>query len=355
MRSPRLQDSLHGLLTWFLDVRSHGLDLEGEHRPAAIAAHLACSYEAWEEDMASGREPVTKTGSPVSLEHYLRDDSEYRARVGELCRFIQWRLSPYLTHAYLHGSLSTEDYARGWSDVDTFIVIKQSVVASSVLLVELRSACFEAWPLFLSICPLQHHGFIVATEQDLSSYPSSYLPPAVIDTALSLLPGQQLLRFVPREGPPGAIRGLVERRDALRVAVESGVLRHHPKNGVYLHAAYGNAENGMVQLFSLLGYLMTVPTYVLDARGQACYKRESFVLARGFFSEEAWSVVERATAIRARWPELEGVTYAGNAIPAWIRDMLGPDYFEDALRLLEEAVIAVTSSEGSAGERGEKG
>jgi len=345
MLSPRLQDSLHGLLTWFLDVRSHGLDREGEHRPAVIAAHLACCYGAWEGDVASGADPVTKTGSPVSPDQYVRDDSEYRARVMALCGFIQRRLHPYLTHAYLHGSLSTQDYARGWSDVDTFIVIKQSVAVSSTLLVELRRACFEAWPLFLSICPLQHHGFIVATERDVSSYPSSYLPPTVIDSALSLLPGQQPLRFIPRGGPSGTLRGLVQRRGALRAAVESGVLRHHPKDGVYLEAAYGNAENGMLQLFSLLGYLMTVPAYVLDARGQACYKRESFVHARELFSDGAWSVIERATAIRARWPELEGLTYTGNTIPVWVREMLGPDYFNDALRVLEEAVAGVTSSE----------
>jgi hypothetical protein len=198
-------------------------------------------------------------------------------------------------------------------------------------------------PLFLRVCPLQHHGFIIATEQDLASYPSAYLPAAVFDAALSLLPNQPSLQLFPRAGPSATFRGLAERRDALRAAVESGVLRHHPKDGVYLQAGYRNAGDGMLQLFSLLGYLMTVPAYVLDARGQACHKRESFVQARKYFSNAAWSVIERASAVRAAWPERQGVTYTGNAIPQWIRDMLGPDYFEGALRVLEEAVIGADS------------
>lgn len=344
MLAPKLQDSLHGLLTWFLDPRSCGLDQEGEHRPAAIAAHLACSYEAWGGRVLPGVDPVVKLGQPMEAERYLREDSHYRGRIMVLCRFIQQRLQPYLTHAYLHGSLATQDYARGWSDVDTFLVVRESVVTDSAALIELRRACFAARPLFVAICPLQHHGFIVATEQDLASYPSNYLPAVVLDAALSLLPGQPPLRLFPRAGSSGAVRGLLERRDALRSAVNSGVLRHHPKDGVYLQADYRNAEDGMLQLFSLLGYLMTVPAYVLDARGQACGKRESFTLARGIFSTAAWSVIERASAVRAAWPEREGVKYAGNAIPQWVRDLLGTDYFKDALLVLEEAAVAAVPS-----------
>ena len=238
MLPPQLQDSLHDLLTWFLDVRSRVLDQEGEHRPAAVAAHLACSYGTWRVGVPSSAEPVMKAGQPFDPDRYVQEDSDYRAQVMVLCQFIQQRLRPYLTHAYLHGSLATRDYARGWSDVDTFLVIRESVVTSGAALIELRRACLAAWPLFLNVCPLQHHGFIIATEQDLASYPSAYLPTAVFDTALSLLPGQPPLRFFLRAGHSGAFRGLLERREALRAAVESGVLRHHPKGVSNLRTAF---------------------------------------------------------------------------------------------------------------------
>jgi hypothetical protein len=341
MFQPQLQDSLHDLLSWFLDPRSRVLDQEGEHRPAALAGHLACSVRALEAAPPAGT-AVVKVGRPFDATAYVREDPAYRRMVVALCRFIQERLRLFVTQAYLHGSLATLDYAAGWSDVDTFLVIRRSVVTDAAALLELRRLCLEAWPLFRRICPLQHHGFIIASEPDLGSYPSQYLPPPVFDAALALLPDQPPLRLFVRPGDSGALHSLVERRQALQRAVREGVLKHHPNEGVYLQAGYRNADNGMIQLFSLLGYLMTVPAYVLDARGRACYKKSSFARARDCFSDAAWAVIERASAVRAAWPEREGVSYAGNAVPEWVRRLLGPDYFEDALRVLEEAVAAAS-------------
>ena len=38
------QDSLHSLLSWYLDVRSKTIDAEGEHRSYALANHIASGY-----------------------------------------------------------------------------------------------------------------------------------------------------------------------------------------------------------------------------------------------------------------------------------------------------------------------
>ena len=337
--SAAFQDSAHGLLSWLLDSRSETLDREGAHRPLALAQHLACCYRERGVPPPRGT-PLEVTTPPWVAETYLREDRAYRARVAALCGFIQEELGGFLRHAYLHGSLATRDYAPGWSDVDTFLVLRQETVTDDVRLLECRRRCLKAWPFFLAICPLQHHGFIVATEADLSSYSSHYLPPPVLDEALNLLPAQGTIRFHLRSEDAGAMASLRERCSALREAASEGVLRHHPRNGVYLMAGYRNAQDGMQQLFSLLGYAMTVPAYVMDACGRPCYKRESFAAVRPLFSVEAWSLIERASAIRAQWPGREGVAYHGNAIPAWVQAILGPDYFDDALRLLDEAVAA---------------
>jgi predicted nucleotidyltransferase len=342
MLTPALQDSLHAMLTWFLEPRSATLDLEGEHRPAAIAAHLATAYEALPVRPADG-ELVVKTPPHWSAADYrARDD--FGGRVIAICEYIATELAPFLTTAYLHGSLATRDYAIGWSDVDTLLVIRRDVVRDRRALVELRRRCLAAWPLLLRVCPLQHHGFIIATEDDLESYPSHYLPPAVLDAAAALLP-QPTTSFRLRPSASGAVQGLCERRDALRHAVAEGVLKHHPRNGVYLLSRYRNADDAMLQLFSLLGYLMTVPAYVLDACGKPSPKRESFARARQYFSDDAWMTITRASAVRSQWPDREGVTYSGNAIPAWLRQTLGECYFEDALRLLDEAVNAIGAAQ----------
>ena len=332
------QNSLHGLLTWFLDPRSLTLDGEGAHRPAALASHIAASYRELGKPASPAGEPVSQTGRLYDRSHYLAEDREYRLPVAELLDFVQGRMAPHLTHFFLHGSLATADYAKGWSDVDTLMVIRDETVTDGGRLLELRKLCMDSWELFLRICPLQHHGFIVATGSELSRYPSHYMPPPVLEEALALLPKQGAVRFHVCPGEGGALRSIQERRDSLRDALKDGVLRHHPKNGVYLEAGYRNAGDAMGQLFALLGYVMTVPAFLLDALGSPCYKRDSFARAKPLFSAEAWGIVERSSAVREEWGRRESTHYRGNAVPQWLQELLGPGYIEASHRFLEEAV-----------------
>lgn len=340
MQRANFQDSLHGMLSWFLDFRSMILDREGEHRPEAMARHIACCYRELGISEAAGT-PHQKLVQPLVEASYLSADHDYRRLVLDICEFVNKRMGNFITHFYLHGSLATLDYEKGWSDVDTFMVIKQDVVRDGSRLLVFRRLCLEAWNLFLKVTPLQHHGFIIATEGDLLAYPSHYLPLPVFDQALGVLHGQQPACLFLRSDDNGAERNLLERRRALQEAVTHGVFKYHPRNGVYLMSHYQNAEDAMVQLHSLLGYVVNVPAYFLDAVHQPCYKKESFVRARQYFSDKAWSIIERATAVRSTWFLKEGMSYTGNAIPNWVQEMLGPNYIEDSLYLVDEAVALI--------------
>lgn len=332
------QNSLHGLLTWFLDPRSLTLDKEGAHRPAALASHIASGYRELGKPVSPAGEPVAKTGRPYDRSRYIAEDGEYRLKIAELLDFAQARMAPHLTHFFLHGSLATVDYAKGWSDVDTLLVLRDETVTDGKKLLELRNLCVESWALFLRICPLQHHGFILTTQSELLRYPSHYMPPPVLEESLAVLPNQGAVTFHVSAGEGGALRSLKERRDSLKEALEDGVLRHHPKEGIYLEARYKNAQNGMGQLFALLGYVMTVPAFLLDALGSPCYKRDSFARAKPLFSPGAWEIVEKSSTVREEWGKRESTRFTGNSTPAWLRQMLGSDYMEASCKFLEEAV-----------------
>jgi hypothetical protein len=342
-QSSRFQDSLHATLTWFLDQRSTVLDTEGDHRPRALASHLACCYRQLGR-LRPEDGSVVKSSTRFDARAYLLDDHSFRRRVVDLCDAVRRLEGEFITQFYLHGSLATLDYEKGWSDVDTFMVIKQEVVTDEARLHALRQRCLEAWPLFLAIAPLQHHGFIVATEEDLVSYPSHYLPLPVFDHALSVLDSPPAV-FRLRPVTSGSMRSLTDRRDALTEAVSTGILKHHPRNGVYLQGAFRNADDAMGQLHALLDYVMLVPAVFLDAIGESCYKRESFARARSYFSDAAWDIIDRATEIRRTWPVAEGLSFKGNAVPAWLQDILGPDYLQSAWQLLDEAVGQVMATE----------
>lgn len=336
-RLDRFQDSTHALLNWFLDIRSETLDIEGEHRALELASHISlCDGLLLAQD--EGIKEVTIPSEGFDKTTYTSQDADYRYSVVNFQKYVNDQLGEYISHCFLLGSLATLDYKRGWSDVDAFMVLKEETMLDSHRLNELRNLCLKAWPAFLEITPLQHHGFIVSCPKELKSYPSYYMPPEAFKGSIAMLEGQAPLSFKIRERGRGSLRSLRGRERCLLEACKTGIFKHHPKNGVYLHGEFKHAHNNMYQLYCLLGYIMTVPAYFMDAINQPCYKGDSFQLARGHFSDESWSIIDRATQVRSVWEAEEGTGYIGNAIPVWLQDILGKDFMRDSLRLIQEAI-----------------
>ena len=327
------QDALLQNLYWFLHPQSLCLDATGAHVVAQVAEMLAASYRQLSFP-PQPLETVVKYVPPLAEADYLAADAQYRQPVMDLARFAQSRLVPYLSHLFLHGSLATLDYCRGWSDADTFLIVSRDTATDPRRLVELRSLLHESYSYLTAIDPLQHHGFIVATEIDLACYPTAHLPPVVLDTATSLLPGREEIVFQCRDCVD-EIRGAIQSRVVLfRDAVTTGEFRHHARNKVYLQARWRNAHDAMYQLKYFLAVIMMQPVYYLEAESQACSKRDSFDLCRPLFPEY-WDIIERASAVRRLWPERESHPFQSNTVPAWVRTVIGEDYFERGFALAQ--------------------
>ena len=252
----------------------------------------------------------------------------------------------YISHSFLIGSLSTLDYKKGWSDVDIFIVLKDSAVEDYMKLVELRNVCYKAWDIFKEISPLQHHGFIVVTAKDLLHYPEYYMPPAVFDYSKKILDKQSCISFNVCRRDSGALGNLKARLDVILMAEKTGVYKHHPKKGKYLKARFANSDDSMYQLYCFLGYIMLIPSLYMSSIGKSCYKRDSFILAKHAFSSESWSLIQRASIIRNNWELEEGVKYTGNSIPLWVQGILGDSYIIEAKHLMKEVILNINRYNG---------
>ena len=70
------------------------------------------------------------------------------------------------------------------------------------------------------------------------------------------------------------IKGMKGRLQYLYEAQKTGVFMHHPYKGegLYIEEIASRAE---CTSFCLMGYVMTVPSYFLDAIGQSCLKRRA--------------------------------------------------------------------------------
>ena len=329
-----LQNSLRAMLTWFLSPQSCHLDRDGEHIVLMLATQLSAGYRNLNTAVFDTRSTTRRVPS-FRPTHYQRLDALYFQPLLDLYEFVNERMSHYVSHFFLHGSLATRDYSKGWSDVDTLVVVSKQTITDPIALKQFRELCLDAHLWLLAIDPLQHHGFIIVTDLDLEGYPSTFLPPAVLDYAVSMLSGADEITFKQRESHQDAIDGFLNRYHVFARAAETGLFGHHAYRGEYLKGEFQNAHNGMYQFKYFLESIMNLPAYFLEIQGAPCYKRDSFTSCRPLVPQDAWTIIEKASDVRRQWSQRQDHPYQGNAIPKWVQELVGPQYLQDGFTVIE--------------------
>ena len=328
------QNSLHQTLTWFLSPKSKLLEQEGRHLVKMIAGNIANGYKNLTlEGDVSFKDKISIQVPELNSKELLSKDEDYLKAVLELREFASLNLLNYLSDFLIHGSIATLDYSKGWSDLDTFLIIKKEVVRNNGLLMELREQLITAYHFLLDIDALQHHGFILCSEMDMESYPSFYMPVEVLRYSKSLF-GKNTLSFNTVDVYRDLKYSFRSRVELFKNAFEKGVLEHHAYKGEYLLSAFRNANNAMYQLKYYLGIIMMLPCYYLEIKGKPCYKKYSFVAVRPVVPANLWAVVEKSSKIRELWQKDEVFPCRSNKIPLWVQEILGKDYFQEGYEFI---------------------
>ncbi len=210
-------------------------------------------------------------------------DKEYVEPVFGLKNFAEKSLKDCLCGLYLHGSLSTRDYVKGWSDLDTLAVVNKKTANSYEGLLCLRDCLYKSRRFFHLIDPLQHHGHIILTEHDLDYYPESYFPSALFPYSKSLFDSDKIENITLRNDD-------IEKANVLFNFVNYF-------RGLYLGK---RQEFGAYRTKFLLHAVTLFPTLYLQAKGLHVYKKYSFGIAKKDFGSE-WKVIEEVEKIRRNW------------------------------------------------------
>jgi hypothetical protein len=214
------------------------------------------------------------------------DEENYRGNraswIPRLRDEVVQQLSPHLAGFWLHGSMSTLDYCD-FSDVDTLLIVRRETVLNSRTLLQFRRACYRTTRFLYLVDPYQHHGHFAFTEIDQVCYPQTHFPVILFESSTRLF-GAEQPQLAVHEEASARIRPLWEISQRIRSAAISGDVPTDPYS---------------IKCF--LSYILLLPTLVLQARGQHCYKRDSFSLARGHFQPNEWSVVDEASLMRSAW------------------------------------------------------
>lgn len=238
-------------------------------------------------------------------------DGPYYKSLTLLSKFAKKELSPYLSYFFIHGSLSTLDYIPGFSDLDTYLIVKNTVCANIRKLEALREKLLEARKFLKLIDPDSHHGFICCNETNLKSYCNAYMPIPVFRNAGRLL-GPQNINFRLRDSQKEHQAVFLRFADIL------------------LDRKRFDPEKINVQEFKyFVAVALLLPTLYLQVKGYILYKKYSFRLYNHPF-------LEKASLIRKKFANLPLKKLIG---------LLGRDYLDQAAAMVEDMKKDIAMSE----------
>ena len=271
---------------------------------------------------------------------YEKIDENYLKPAILLWKYANKSLKEYLLGFYIHGSISTLDYVKGYSDLDTLIIVKKDTIANYKKLILLRKKIISSLRFLFMLDPFQHHEHFIFTEYDMKYYPQFFFPLVIFNYSTSLLENGKILYFYERDCN-------LENLEILKKRLE------------YFKEKYEKQEipNNLFEMKYFLSTIMLMPALYLQARGIYIYKKFSFEKARKDFPKKVWNIINQATKIRANWRIISILPKwvrellkfypnpiflkvfdlkFNNKIPQWIMNILGNSYLENAYILAKE-------------------
>jgi len=335
--SHNYQRLLKKQLEWFLSPKSLGLEkVDGLHAPKEQAQLILESYK----QLIAHSKPCRINAQLTSVDRKNESDvqfkgSSYLRPVDELILWARKNLQDYVLIFWIHGSIASDDYVVGWSDLDTYIVVKESTILDSSKLCKLRELLLIGYNYLLEVDPLQHHGFLTCSEFDLDNYLPGYLPIDVLRNSIQVF-GPDTVDFNVCSVTKNT-KILPSIKELLEKSVKTGIFKHHPLAGIYLHENYQNDQNSMYQMKNFISLVNILPIYYYNDKGVECEKKDSFSM---IYDEHIHNLdlLRLTSDIRLRWEKEEEHPYKGNHVPHWLKEMLGMDYFSRTLKLVNELI-----------------
>lgn len=329
------QNALHGILTRYINgaIFSRSDVMLSLFSPVTVirrrSGRVLRAYHTYRESLRDTAQPRLN----IEVEAYQGNNPH----VATMQEYLDRHLSRDIIGAYVHGSLGTYEEAA-YSDFDALVILKADVFESTERLVRVADRLRDATTIMYRFDPLQHHGWFVMTEDDLSFYCEAYFPVELFRYAKSLFDekGRQL---------SVVIRGSqCEIVDTLKTVAASVIAKINQ----------GRLPKNLYQLKCLTSEFMLLPALYLQSKtGAGVFKKTSFEQARSDFTPESWKIMDQVSALRMNWrcripPLQRRMLTLPNAlrsiwalkfsppIPNHIFRELTPGFYADMVRLAEE-------------------
>ena len=132
------------MLTWFLNPKSKCLEWDGSYAANMLAENISLGYQNLIANAEKLDEQIIVV-KELDEDEYLNWDRNYLLPVVQLKEFARRELSEYLEGFLIHGSIATLDYSKGWSNLDTYLIVSKGTVYDRDRLITLSEKLLYAF------------------------------------------------------------------------------------------------------------------------------------------------------------------------------------------------------------------
>ena len=318
------QEILNKKINWFFDIKSILYQKRNNYKQESLRNSKIIVNNFLKTKLYKGNTRSQRiTVKAINRSVFLKKDKSYKIKILQCFNFLKKnKIDDYFKIFCVHGSLASDDYIKNWSDLDTFVVIRNETLKNDLKLIK--------------ISPFQHHGLIIYTENDLNNYLKGFLPMQALEQSFSILGKVDFKVKEKKKKINLSLKSLEERKKYLKEGIIKGKYDHHAFKGRKLNVPLRKNSNEMYQLFCHLGYILNIPILYLDATNRSIHKKKSF---KKFYKEikddHIKNFIKKTEIIRNNWNNHK---FGGNKIPNWVIKILGDDYMEESYKVISKII-----------------
>lgn len=322
------QEIFNKKINWFFDIKSIFLHKIKSKDVKCFATQLANDYKKL-RDFKDTKNKSVKI-KVRKLENFLKKN-KYLKLNNLLKYFQQQDIDKYFKYFLIQGSVASKDYIVGWSDVDTWTVIKDEILWNPKELIKLRKILHNFYKKINSFSKFQHHGIILYTEKDIKNYLPGYLPKEALINNIAINKNfkGEIEFFLSNKQNNLSKKILKDKYFFLKQAIKNQKYNHHVLKKIP-RIPFKKNDPFLFELFYHMGTILNIPILFLDSIGKSSHKKSSFnKFYKLIKNEPVKNFIFKHEKIRKNWKSYNVKNFK---IPKKLLDELGNDYFENCLK-----------------------
>ena len=329
------QEIFNKKLNWFFDIKNCIYSNYKKHKIKKDDKQIIKEYKSLKNKRIKKKIIIIKT-KKINFKKFLRKDNQiFNKQILSSLMFLKKnKLENFFKHFLIQGSFATKDYVNGWSDFDTFVVIKKETFSNIKNLIKLRKILKSFYKDIVKFSNFQHHGLIIYTEYDLQNYKQGFLPPEAINKKnLSLFKSKNItIKKEITKKHSLSKKILRERLKYIQKGIKNGYYDHHVIGNKKLTIPIRENEKTLKQLFSQISFILNIPILVLDSLNKSSHKKKSFkIFYKISKSVEVNNFIKKHEFLRKNWKN-----YFTNKdyISLNLKNYLGKNYFTECCNII---------------------